>query len=96
MPDVFAVCDRIVVLRRGRKVADKAIADSSPEEVTGLITGAIQRRLRTRAMRMTTRPLQHSVAIEDVTGLKERTLLQRLLVEPAVLGDGRADRDLRS
>jgi simple sugar transport system ATP-binding protein len=41
MPDVFSVCDRIVVLRRGRKVADKAIASSSPEEVTGLITGAI-------------------------------------------------------
>jgi simple sugar transport system ATP-binding protein len=41
MPDVFAVADRIVVLRRGNKVADKAIAASSPEEVTGLITGAI-------------------------------------------------------
>src|SRR6476646_6684154 len=41
MPDVFAVSDRIVVLRRGRKVADKPIAQSSPEEVTGLITGAI-------------------------------------------------------
>jgi simple sugar transport system ATP-binding protein len=43
MPDVFSVADRIVVLRRGRKVADKRIADSSPEEVTGLITGAIER-----------------------------------------------------
>ena len=42
MPDVFAVADRIVVLRRGSKVADKAIAESSPEEVTGLITGAIE------------------------------------------------------
>ena len=42
MPDVFAVADRIVVLRRGRKVADKPIAASSPEEVTGLITGAIE------------------------------------------------------
>ena len=42
MPDVFAVADRIVVLRRGRKVADKAITQSSPEEVTGLITGAIE------------------------------------------------------
>jgi len=42
MPDVFAVADRIVVLRRGRKVADKAVAASSPEEVTGLITGAIE------------------------------------------------------
>jgi simple sugar transport system ATP-binding protein len=43
MPDVFSVADRIVVLRRGNKVADKPIAASSPEEVTGLITGAIER-----------------------------------------------------
>jgi simple sugar transport system ATP-binding protein len=42
MPDVFDVCDRVVVMRRGRKVADKAIATSSPEEVTGLITGALE------------------------------------------------------
>jgi simple sugar transport system ATP-binding protein len=41
MPDVFAVCDRIVVMRRGTKVADKAVDRTSPEEVTGLITGAI-------------------------------------------------------
>jgi simple sugar transport system ATP-binding protein len=41
MPDVFAVCSRIMVLRRGTKVADKRIEDTSPEEVTGLITGAI-------------------------------------------------------
>jgi simple sugar transport system ATP-binding protein len=43
MPDVFAVADRIVVLRRGNKVADKVVAKSSPEEITGLITGAIER-----------------------------------------------------
>jgi simple sugar transport system ATP-binding protein len=43
MPDVFAVADRIVVLRRGHKVADKPIDHSSPQEVTGLITGAIER-----------------------------------------------------
>jgi simple sugar transport system ATP-binding protein len=42
IPDIFAVCDRLVVLRRGGKVADKRIADTSPEEVTGLITGAIR------------------------------------------------------
>jgi simple sugar transport system ATP-binding protein len=41
MPDVFSVCDRVVVMRRGRKVADKPVAQTSPEEVTGLITGAI-------------------------------------------------------
>jgi len=43
MPDVFGVADRIVVLRRGRKVADRRVEDSSPEEVTGLITGAIEK-----------------------------------------------------
>ncbi len=42
MPDVFAVCDRIAVLRRGRLVSGKRAAESSPEEVTGLITGAIE------------------------------------------------------
>jgi len=42
MPDVFEVCDRVAVLRRGRKVADKPIAGTSREEVTGLITGAIE------------------------------------------------------
>jgi simple sugar transport system ATP-binding protein len=41
MPDVFDVCDRVIVMRRGRKVADKPIAETSPEEVTGLITGAL-------------------------------------------------------
>ncbi len=41
MPDVFEVCDRVVVMRRGRKVADKPVDGTSPEEVTGLITGAI-------------------------------------------------------
>jgi simple sugar transport system ATP-binding protein len=41
MPDVFAVCGRVVVMRRGTKVADKPVATTSPEEVTGLITGAI-------------------------------------------------------
>jgi simple sugar transport system ATP-binding protein len=42
MPDVFTVADRVIVLRRGRKVADKTVAASSPEEITGLITGAIE------------------------------------------------------
>lgn len=42
MPDVFEVCDRVAVLRRGSKVADKRIDETSPEEVTGLIIGAIE------------------------------------------------------
>ena len=40
MPDVFSVCDRVVVMRRGEKRADKPTRDTSPEEVTALITGA--------------------------------------------------------
>ncbi len=43
MPDVFSVADRIAVLRRGTKVADKPVNATSPEEITGLITGAIER-----------------------------------------------------
>ena len=42
MPDVFEACDRVAVLRRGDKVADKPISATTPEEVTGLITGAIE------------------------------------------------------
>jgi simple sugar transport system ATP-binding protein len=42
MPDVFDICDRVVVMRRGRVVANKAIATTSPQEVTGLITGAVE------------------------------------------------------
>ena len=42
MPDVFSVCDRVAVLRRGNKVADRRIGETSPEEITGLITGAIE------------------------------------------------------
>ena len=42
MPDVFSVCDRVAVLRRGLKVADKRTDRTTPEEVTGLITGAIE------------------------------------------------------
>jgi len=43
MPDVFSVSDRVAVLRRGSKVADKPIDQITPEDVTGLITGAIER-----------------------------------------------------
>ena len=42
MQDVFEVCDRVVVLRRGNKIADKPILKTSREEVTGLITGAVE------------------------------------------------------
>ena len=42
IPDVFAVCDRVAVLRRGRKVAERVVRATTPEEITGLITGAIE------------------------------------------------------
>ncbi|MBN9551382.1 MAG: sugar ABC transporter ATP-binding protein, partial [Alphaproteobacteria bacterium] len=38
--EVFEVADRIVVFRRGRKVAERLTVDTNPEEVVSLITGA--------------------------------------------------------
>ena len=32
MPDVFAVCERVVVMRRGQKVADKSISIRVPKK----------------------------------------------------------------
>ena len=37
--DVFEVADRMVVLRRGRKVAERAKSDTHPEEIIAMITG---------------------------------------------------------
>ena len=69
MPDVFTVADRVIVMRRGRKVADKQIAASSPEEVTGLITGAIEqvhdRRRCTRRKRRSTMAITLDQTIEQ-------------------------------
>jgi ABC-type sugar transport system ATPase subunit len=38
--DVFEVADRMVVFRRGRKIAERRRADTDPEEIVALITGA--------------------------------------------------------
>ncbi|MGE3876430.1 MAG: ATP-binding cassette domain-containing protein [Parvibaculaceae bacterium] len=38
--DVFEVADRMVVMRRGRKAAERRRGDTSPEEIVALITGA--------------------------------------------------------
>jgi len=40
MRDIFAVCDRIVVLHRGRKVADKRAKETTTEEIVQYIMGA--------------------------------------------------------
>ncbi len=40
MQDVFAVSDRIVVMRRGMKVGELAAAKSTPDEVVSLMVGA--------------------------------------------------------
>ena len=42
LDDLFAVCDRLVILQRGKKVADSPIEKFTVESVTGLITGAIR------------------------------------------------------
>lgn len=38
--DVFDVADRMVVFRRGRKIAERRRAETTPEEIVSLITGA--------------------------------------------------------
>ena len=40
LADVFEVCDRITVLRLGRRVADFAVREATREQVVGAITGA--------------------------------------------------------
>ncbi len=42
MHDVFAVADRIVVLRRGQKAGERLIQETSPDEVVGLIVGSVE------------------------------------------------------
>jgi ABC-type sugar transport system ATPase subunit len=40
MQDVFAVADRIVVMRRGKKVGELVAAETNPDEVVSLMVGA--------------------------------------------------------
>jgi ABC-type sugar transport system ATPase subunit len=40
MQDVFAVSDRIVVMRRGKKVGERLAKDSTPDEIVSLMVGA--------------------------------------------------------
>jgi ABC-type sugar transport system ATPase subunit len=38
--DIFSVTDRLVIMRRGKKVAERVTRDTTPDEVVGLITGS--------------------------------------------------------
>lgn len=40
LPHIFQVCDRVVVLRRGKKVGDKPIHETNMDEVIKLMIGA--------------------------------------------------------
>jgi ABC-type sugar transport system ATPase subunit len=40
MYDIFSVTDRLIVMRRGKKVAERITKQTNTEEVVGLITGA--------------------------------------------------------
>jgi simple sugar transport system ATP-binding protein len=46
MPDIFEVCDRIVVLRQGVRVGDVPRAQTCMDEIVALITGAQQEALQ--------------------------------------------------
>jgi len=38
--DIFSVTDRLVIMRRGKKVAERNTKETTPDEVVGLITGS--------------------------------------------------------
>ena len=40
MQDVFAVADRIVILRRGKKVGEQVAAETTPDQIVSLMVGA--------------------------------------------------------
>jgi ribose transport system ATP-binding protein len=40
LPDVFAVADRVIIMHRGRKVAEKAITDTDSTEIVEYMVGA--------------------------------------------------------
>ena len=41
LPDVFAVSDRLMVMHRGRKVAEKKTAETNAEELVQYMVGAL-------------------------------------------------------
>jgi ABC-type sugar transport system ATPase subunit len=41
LPEVFAVADRITVLRNGRTIVSLATSETSLEEIVGMMTGAV-------------------------------------------------------
>ncbi|MCA9909884.1 MAG: hypothetical protein KC519_14605, partial [Anaerolineae bacterium] len=41
LPDVFEVADRIVIMHRGRKVADKRVDETNSQEVVQYMVGAL-------------------------------------------------------
>ena len=38
--DIFSVCDRLVIMRRGKKVAERLTKETTPDEIVGLIIGS--------------------------------------------------------
>ncbi|MFL7840017.1 MAG: ATP-binding cassette domain-containing protein [Candidatus Promineifilaceae bacterium] len=62
LQDVFAVADRITVLRRGRKVAEVDAADTTPDEIVSLMVGA----KAVHEMGVIPQPLENSGSTEDL------------------------------
>jgi ABC-type sugar transport system ATPase subunit len=47
--DIFSVTDRLVIMRRGKKVAERNTKETTPDQVVGLITGSEEAALASRA-----------------------------------------------
>jgi ABC-type sugar transport system ATPase subunit/ribose/xylose/arabinose/galactoside ABC-type transport system permease subunit len=46
LPEIFAIADRVTVMRDGRKVAEESLRDVSPERLVGLMVGGAAAGLR--------------------------------------------------
>ena len=93
MPDVFEVCDRVAVMRRGRKVADKPIADDEPGRSDRPHHGSHPCRLKARRREPRCRPRMPRSTLDPRRARALGAAGPRRVA--AVLGDGGARRDLR-
>ena len=104
MPDVFTICDRVVVLRRGRKVADKPIAPLARgsdradhrrdryggDPCSASTRAAIRQRPPTNEQRQTTVP---TLGHRSARGRRRSVAAQPLLAGAGVLDHRRRPRD---
>ena len=80
LTDIFEVGDRVMVLKRGRNVGDRVIAETTEKEVLELIVSGVPERRRLRPELMSTR---HALAQPDAPRLGRIAQARRRLAREA-------------